>query len=71
MFGSVSILFSIGGKYYLGDPIIYDAPEDRVFDYSRNITIKLHRRVGKFVKLRFNFASKWIMISEISFDSGK
>ncbi|XP_031776705.1 discoidin domain-containing receptor 2 isoform X2 [Nasonia vitripennis] len=69
LFSEVNILFSIGGKYYTGDPIVYDTPEDRIFDYSRNITIKLHHRIGKFVKLRFGFAARWIMISEITFDS--
>lgn len=64
-------MFSVGGRYYTGDPIVYSYMEDRIFEHSRNISIKLHHRIGKFVKLRFNFASRWIMISEITFDSGK
>lgn len=71
VFSEVSIMFSIGGKYYTGDPIVYTYMEDRIFEYSRNITIKLHHRIGKFVKLRFSFASRWIMISEVTFDSGE
>ena len=67
----VNVLFSIGGKYYTGDPIVYDTPEDKIFEDSRNITIKLHHRIGRFVKLRFGFAARWIMISEITFDSGE
>lgn len=63
-------MFSVGGKYYTGDPIVYSYMEDRIFEHSRNISIKLHHRIGKFVKLRFSFASRWIMISEITFDSG-
>uniref|UniRef100_A0ABD2WIM6 F5/8 type C domain-containing protein n=1 Tax=Trichogramma kaykai TaxID=54128 RepID=A0ABD2WIM6_9HYME len=69
VFSELNALFSIGGKYYTGDPIVYDTPEDRVFEFSRNITIKLHHRIGKYVKLRFGFAARWIMISEITFDS--
>lgn len=71
VFSEVAIMFSIGGKYYTGDPIVYSYMEDRIFEHSRNITIKLHHRIGKFVKLRFSFASRWIMISEITFDSGE
>ena len=67
----MSIWFSVGGTYYSGDPIVFDTPEDKIFEVSRNITIKLHHRIGKFVKLRFSFAARWIMISEITFDSGK
>ncbi|KAG7197505.1 hypothetical protein KM043_007184 [Ampulex compressa] len=69
VFSEASIMFSIGGKYYTGDPIVYSYMEDRIFEYSRNITIKLHHRIGKYVKLRFAFASRWIMISEVTFDS--
>lgn len=64
-------MFSIGGRYYTGDPIVYSYMEDKIFEQPRNITIKLHHRIGKFVKLRFSFASRWIMISEVTFDSGE
>ena len=33
------------------------------------MTTKLHRRVGRFVKIKLYFSSKWILISEVSFDS--
>ncbi|XP_043477565.1 discoidin domain-containing receptor 2-like [Leptopilina heterotoma] len=69
VFSEVGVMFSIGGKYYNGDPIVYETVEDRIFENSRNVTIKLHHRIGKFVKLKFGFASRWIMISEITFDS--
>lgn len=64
-------MFSVGGKYYKDDPIVYETIEDKIFENARNVTIRLHHRIGKFVKLRFSFASKWIMISEITFDSGE
>ncbi|EZA49268.1 Discoidin domain-containing receptor [Ooceraea biroi] len=70
VFSQVDILFSIGGKYYTGEPITYTYMEDKIFETSRNITIKLHHRVGKFVKLRLHFSDRWIMISEVTFDSG-
>lgn len=71
VFSEVDILFSIGGKYYTGEPITYTYMEDKIFETSRNITIKLHHRVGKFVKLRLHFSDRWIMVSEVTFDSGK
>ncbi|XP_043585746.1 discoidin domain-containing receptor 2-like isoform X2 [Bombus pyrosoma] len=69
IFSQVDILFSIGGKYYTGEPITYTYMEDKIFESSRNITIKLHHRVGKYVKLRLHFSDRWIMISEVTFDS--
>lgn len=70
VFSEASILFSVGGKVYSSEPLTYTYMEDRIFETSRNVSIKLHRRVGRFVKLRLSFAAKWIMISEITFDSG-
>lgn len=64
------VLFSIGGKRFnRGEPITYEYVEDKIFETARNISIKLHHRVGKFIKLQLYFAAKWIMISEISFDA--
>lgn len=40
-------------------------------EHARDVTIKLHHRVGRYVQLQLYFASKWIMLSEVSFISGK
>ncbi|CAB3360448.1 Hypothetical predicted protein [Cloeon dipterum] len=69
VFAEAKVFFSVGGQQFLGDPITYTYIEDRIFETSRNISIKLHHRVGRFVKLQLHFAAKWIMISEVTFDS--
>lgn len=70
VFGFAEIWFSIGGKHFnRGEPITYEYMEDRIFEHARNVTIKLHHRVGQYVKLHLHFAAKWMMISEVTFDS--
>ncbi|KAJ8953791.1 hypothetical protein NQ317_010766 [Molorchus minor] len=70
VFTVAKVMFSIGGKRFSkGEPITYEYIEDRIFETARNITVKLHHRVGRFVKLQLFFASKWILISEVYFDS--
>ncbi|CAG9771115.1 unnamed protein product [Ceutorhynchus assimilis] len=69
VFSCVKIYFSLDGEHYKGDPIVYEYIEDRIFDNARNVTVKLHHRMGKFVKLQLYFAAKWILISEINFES--
>ncbi|KAJ8931655.1 hypothetical protein NQ314_015412 [Rhamnusium bicolor] len=69
VFSEAKVLFSVGGKRYKGEPITFDYIEDRIFETARNISIKLHHRVGRFVKLQLQFAARWILISEITFDS--
>lgn len=69
VFSEAKVLFSVGGKRYKGEPITFDYMEDRIFESPRNVSIKLHHRVGRFVKLQLYFAARWILLSEITFDS--
>ena len=69
VFKEARVLFSIGGKIFNSDPVFHLPMDDQIFEEPRNVTAKLHRRVAKFIKLQLFFRSKWIMISEVSFDS--
>lgn len=69
VFSETKVFFSVGGKRYKGEPITYDSFEDKIMESPRNVSIKLHHRVGRFVKLQLYFASRWILISEITFES--
>lgn len=69
VFSSATVQFSVGGKIYKGEPITYDYMEDCIFETPHNISIKLHHRVGRFVKLQLHFANRWMLLSEITFDS--
>lgn len=69
VFAKAEVMFSIGGRRYKGEPITFDYIEDHIFESPRNVSIKLHHRIGRFVTLRLYFASRWILLSEITFDS--
>lgn len=69
VFSHAKVMFSVGGKRFKGEPITYEYMEDRIFENARNISIKLHHRVGRFVKIQLHFAAKWLLVSEITFDS--
>lgn len=71
MFSEAIITFSIGGRHFQDEPIRYTHSEDNIFENSRNVTIKLHHRIGKWVRIELHFAARWILISEIVFDSGQ
>ena len=38
---------------------------------ARNVTIPLQNRVGRYVRMELDFASRWLLLSEAYFDSGK
>ncbi|XP_071518495.1 discoidin domain-containing receptor 2-like [Panulirus ornatus] len=70
VFSHASVLFSIGGDNFDSQSTTeYWYSTDRVFENARNVSIRLHNTVATYVRLQLFFALKWIMISEISFDS--
>ena len=71
VFRKARISFSIGGEFYVTAPIEYRYMRDTLIEYARLVTIPLQHRIGQYVKLELWFDSRWMMISEIQFDSGK
>ncbi|XP_066954935.1 discoidin domain-containing receptor 2-like [Macrobrachium rosenbergii] len=70
VFSRARVLFSVGGEQFTAaPPIDYEYVVDRIFENARNVTIKLHNAAAKYVKLQLYFALRWIMISEVAFDS--
>ena len=70
VFSTALVWFSNGGDYYRG-PVEFNYMEDLATEYARNVTIKLHGEVGKFVKIQLFYASRWMLLSEVYFISGK
>ena len=43
---------------------------DNDHPYSKNVTLSLGENTARFIKLRLYFGGRWLLISEISFNSG-
>lgn len=71
IFAEARIYFSIGGKHYHRDPVVYKHKEDCIFEDPAYIPIRIPQRVGQYVKIELFWATKWILISEVTFDSRK
>ncbi|XP_073975593.1 discoidin domain-containing receptor 2-like isoform X2 [Rhodnius prolixus] len=69
VFSKARIWFSIGGSVFSGRSVSYSYMPDKVLENARNVTIHLRNHLAKYVKLQLYFASKWIMISEVTFES--
>lgn len=63
-------MFSVGGSVYSGRGVTYTYMPDKVLEHARNVTIHLHHHIAKYVKIQLHFADRWIMISEVTFESG-
>ncbi|XP_018792615.1 PREDICTED: discoidin domain-containing receptor 2 isoform X3 [Bactrocera latifrons] len=69
VFVHAKVFFSIGGRQYAGEPVQFSYMPDTILDHARDVTIKLHHRLGKYLQLHLYFAARWIMLSEITFIS--
>ncbi|XP_054744294.1 discoidin domain-containing receptor 2 [Anastrepha obliqua] len=69
VFVHAKVFFSIGGRQYAGEPVQFSYMPDTVLDHARDVTIKLHHRLGKYLQIHLYFAARWIMLSEITFIS--
>ena len=71
VFSRANVYFSLGGRQFSNNPVYYSYIPDLLMEHARNVTIKLHHRLGRFVKLQLYFANRWLLLSEVKFDSGK
>lgn len=69
VFRRAELFFSVGGKYYQDEPIKYNHQQDSYFENARPVIIRLYNKIGHFVRIDLYFASRWIMISEVEFES--
>ena len=70
VFKMASIYFSVGGKWFQQDPIHFHFMRDGLIEFARMVMIPLQNRVGRAVKVALTFDARWVMVSEVQFESG-
>ncbi|KYN01807.1 Discoidin domain-containing receptor 2 [Cyphomyrmex costatus] len=69
VFSKAVIWFSTDGETYEEEFLPYSYIPDVVLENARNVSIGLHEREGRLIKLHLYFAARWIIISEVTFDA--
>ena len=69
LFNSAKFWFSVGGQWYVEEPLVFKNMHNPLPEKARNVTIRLHHKIGKFVKVQLSYRSGWILLSEVSFNS--
>ena len=69
VFAGAKVWFSYDGNIWSKRPIEFEYMPDLVLENARDVVIHLHQRAGMFVKFDLQFASKWILISEVTFNT--
>lgn len=60
-----------GGGFTAHPPIYYESVVDRIFENPRNVTIRLPHVTARSVRLQLFFALRWMLVSEVAFESGE
>ncbi|CAF1656854.1 unnamed protein product, partial [Adineta ricciae] len=70
LFKTAVVTFSLTGeRTSYSNAIISEQNRDEYYEIARPILIQLNNHVAKYVRLDLYFDSKWLLISEITFDS--
>ena len=70
IFKTAVVTFSLTGeRTTYSNAIISEQNRDELFDIARPVLIQLNNHIAKYVRLDLYFDSKWLLISEITFDS--
>ena len=70
VFRKAEIEFSVGGVYYASAPVEFTYLKDTLIEYARPVLVRIPRKIGKYVRIKLYFEVRWIMLSEIHFESG-
>lgn len=71
VFSKAEIWFSTDGETYEDEFLPYSYIPDVVLENARNVSIGLHERHGRLLKLHLYFAARWIIIGEVTFDASE
>ena len=71
VFRRAVLWFSVSGVVY-GErtAVVFDYMRDTLIEFARNVIIQVPNHVARFVKARLYFDARWLMISEVRFESG-
>lgn len=71
VFRRAVLYFSVTGKRFQELPVVYDHATDLLIEFARNVVVPIGHRVGRFVRLELHFDARWLLISEVRFESGE
>ena len=71
VFRMAKLYFSVGGKHFTSEPVSYEYMRDTLMEFARQVIIPVPHRTGRYIKMHLYFDARWVMISEVQFESGE
>jgi len=50
---------------------VYRYMRDSLMEYARTVVIPLEHGIGRYIRVQLEFDSRWMLISEVQFQSGR
>jgi len=70
VFRRAVLWFSVNGVIYRDQTaVVFDYMRDTLIEFARNVIITVPNHVARFVKAQLYFDARWLMISEVRFES--
>lgn len=71
IFSKAEVFTSVNAVRYYQNPVKIKPFLNRLRDGTHNVTILVDVKIAKYVKLKLYFSARWILISEVQFDTSK
>jgi discoidin domain receptor family protein 2 len=73
VFRKAVLYFSIGppDTPYQKVPVTFEYMRDPMIEFARNVIVQIPHRIAQTVRVDLYFDAKWMMISEVRFESGE
>jgi len=71
VFRKAVLYFGLTSSMYQEYPVVFEYMRDTLIEFARYSIITIPHRVGRFVKVELYFDAKWLMVSEVHFESGQ
>lgn len=72
VFRMARVSFSVGGSVFTSPPPVeFRYMRDGLIEYAREVVIPLQHGIGRYVRVELHFESRWMMMSEVQFESGE
>ena len=68
VFAAVSVF--VGDAAPAAESLRYEYKRDSLSESARSVSVPLRHLIARILTVRFEFDARWLMISEIQFDSG-
>ena len=68
---TVTIFMHYACRYFPDNAVVFEYMRDTLIEFARQVIIPIPHRIAKYVKIQLYFDDRWMMISEVRFESSK